>query len=255
MPARRLRLDGLLPAGARWPGCRPSSLCRGGGRGATCPRVRGKFMSLNRVRIVATSPGGRAHEFVAGVIRDYGHSVSACSQAVWTSLRSLCIKRKGKRGPDFTTGAGDALDEGLLQRLKEITFAGSSDGCEVAVQGLQSLRLSGRLEQLRYQFRDRPHTARSCVKNVLSYMAEGKALMEAMISGKDSFCKMVKHRRRFQALWKKRQSQDLEEFMNVVQNLAYEECHSDHKRALRLPASSLPLRRLVVIRFRMPVGS
>ena len=59
---------------------------------------------VNRVRIVVTSPEVRAHEFVAGVIRDYGHSISACSQAVWASLRSLCIKRKGKRGPDCIPG-------------------------------------------------------------------------------------------------------------------------------------------------------
>ena len=187
---------------------------------------------VNRVRIVVTGPEVQAHEFVAGVIRDYGHGVEQCADAVMASLRSLCVKRKGKRNPDGITGPGDALDEGLFKRLKEITFAGASDGAEVAIKGVQSLRLSGRLTKLRDQFRDRPHTTRSCVKNVLSYMAEGKALMEALISGKDSFCKMVRYRRRFQMLWKKRQSQDLDEFMNILQNLAYKECHFDHRQAL-----------------------
>ena len=141
----------------------------------------------------------------------------------------MCIKRKGKRNRDCVTGPGDALDEGLLQRLKEITFAGASDGAEVAIQGVRSLRLSGRLAKLLYQFRDRPHTTRSCVKNVLSYMTEGQELMEAMVSGKDSFCKVVRYRRRFQVLWKRHQEEDLDEFMNVVQNLAYKECRFDHR--------------------------
>ena len=110
---------------------------------------------------------------------------------------------------------------------------------------MQSLRLSGRLSKLRYQFRDRPHTTRSCVKNVFTYMAEGKELLEAMVSGKESFCKMVRFKRRFQALWKRRQAEDLEEFMNILQNLAYKECHFDHRQAIMLyppspPSSVLP---------------
>ena len=123
---------------------------------------------INRVRIVVINPEVRACEFVAGVIRDYGHGIDQCANAVWTSLRSLCVKRKGTRNRDCVTGPGDALDEGLLQRLKEITFAGASDGAEVAVQGVRSLRLSGRLAKLRYQFRDRPHTTRSWRRQALS---------------------------------------------------------------------------------------
>jgi hypothetical protein len=200
---------------------------------------------VNRVCVVVCVPEVRAHEFVAGVIRDYGHGVQHCANAIWESLRSLCVKLKGKRNRDNVTGPGDALNEGLLNRLQDITFAGASDGAEVAIQGVQSLRLSGRLSKLRYQFRDRPHTTRSCVKNVLAYMAEGKELLEAMVSGKESFCKMVRFKRRFQALWKGRQAEDLKEFMSILQNLAYKECHLDHRQAIMLyppspPSSVLP---------------
>ena len=156
-----------------------------------------------------------------------------------------CVKRQGSRHRDHVTGPGDALDEGLLKRLQEITFAGASDGAEVAIQGVQKLRHPSRLPNLRYQFRDRPHTTRSCVKNVLRYMAEGKDLLEALVSGKESFCKMVRFKRRFQALWKRRQAEDLDEFMNILQNLAYKECHFDHRQGSLLypsphPSSEIP---------------
>ena len=117
----------------------------------------------------------------------------------------------------------------MVQRLQDITFAGTSDGAEVAIQGVQQLRLSARLPNLRYQFRDRPHTSRSCVKNVLSYMEEGKDLLEALVTGKDSFCKQVRYRRRFQQIWKKRQRMDLDELVNILENLAYKECDFDHR--------------------------
>ena len=152
---------------------------------------------VNRVRVTVVVPQVAAHEFVASVIRDYGHGIKECADAAWKSLESMCTRRVGKRSANcMTIGEGDYIDQKLLKHVQDITSAGASDGAEVAVQGIQSSRLSARLPKLRYQFRDRPHTSRSCIKNVLSYMEEGKVLMEALVSGKDSFCKQVRHRRR-----------------------------------------------------------
>jgi hypothetical protein len=129
---------------------------------------------VNRVRVTVLVPEVAAHEFVASVIRDYGHGIQECADAAWKSLESMCTWRVGTRSATcMTTGEGDYIDQKLLKHVQDITFAGASDGAEVAVQGIQSLRLSARLPKLRYQFRDRPHTSRSCIRNVLSYM-EGK---------------------------------------------------------------------------------
>jgi hypothetical protein len=92
---------------------------------------------VNRVRIVVCSPKVKAHEFVAGVIRDFGHGINECADAAWESLKALCVKRVGKRGLDGVNGPADAACSQLLQRLQAITFAGSSDGAEVAIQGIQ----------------------------------------------------------------------------------------------------------------------
>ena len=189
---------------------------------------------VNRIRVVVCSPQVVAHEFIGGVVRDFGHGIDECADAAWESLKSLCMIRKGRRGPDQVKGPGDVLDVKLLERLQDITFAGSSDGAEVAIQGIQKLRLSARLPKLRYQFRDRPHTTRTCVKNTLSYMEEGQILLEALVSGKESFCKRVKFSRRFQQLWKKHQKADLGDFLAVLENLAYKECRFDHRFLLRL---------------------
>lgn len=182
-----------------------------------------------RVRIVVSFPRVEAHEFVAGLIRDYGHGVEEGANAAWACLEGLCTKRVGKRGPDGVHGPGDVTDAQLLRRLQDITFVGASDGCEVAILGIQSLRSADRLPRLRYQFRDRPHTTRSCVKNVLSYLAEGKDLLEAFVTGPHSFAKRARFSRRFQAIWKRRQLEDPEQLMNVLQDLSYKECRFDHR--------------------------
>ena len=172
---------------------------------------------------------------MAGVVRDFGHSIDECADAAWESLRALCVNRVGRRSFDGVHGPKDAACSQLLERLQAITFAGSSDGAEVAIQGLQKLRTSGRLPNLRYQFRDRPHTTRTCVKNTMSYMEEGQALLDALVSGQNSFCKRVKYSRRFQQLWKKRQqadrasSQHVDDFVQALENLSYKECRFDHR--------------------------
>ena len=190
---------------------------------------------VNRVRIVVSWPSVKAYEFVAGVVRDFGHGIDERADTAWESLKALCIKQVGKRGSDGVNGPEDEACNRLLETLQAITFAGSSDGAEVAIQGIQKLRTSGRLPNLRYQFRDRPHTTRTCVKNTLSYMEEGQELLEALVSGQNSFCKRVKFSRRFQQLWKKHQradavaSPDVEEFVQVLENLSYKECRFDHR--------------------------
>ena len=100
---------------------------------------------VNRVRIVVCIPEVRAHKFVARVIRDYGNGSGECADAVRMSLRALCERLREKRNADNITGSADVFNEDLFKKLQDITFAGASDGAEVAIKGVQHLCLSGRL--------------------------------------------------------------------------------------------------------------
>ena len=68
-----------------------------------------------------------------------------CADAVRMSLRALCERLREKRNADNITGSADVFNEDLFKKLQDITFAGASDGAEVAIKGVQHLCLSGRL--------------------------------------------------------------------------------------------------------------
>ena len=155
-----------------------------------------------RVRLVVSQPRVQAVEFVANVIRDFGYGIDDCASAVWKALTWLCTVQRGLRSSNH-----DHLDETLIAKVKQVTFCGSSDGCEVAIQGVQKLKNDGFLPNLRYQFRDRPHTTRTITKNVLHHMQGSKDLVAALITGKASFCKRAKHSRRFQRIWIRKQQE------------------------------------------------
>ena len=112
------------------------------------------------------------------------------------------------RGAARSQVVEDHVDEVLLERLKKITMVGATDGCAAPIKSVQLLR-ERHLPNLRYQFRDRPHTTRTCVKGVLKYMAEGRALLEALITNKGSFAKKARYSRRFQQIWVRKQVQAL----------------------------------------------
>ena len=178
-----------------------------------------------RVRLTMTRPHVFAKEFIADVARDYGHGIEECANSAWECLRHLAAARNGRHVP------GEALqyDEALVKKISEITFCGATDGCEVAVQGVQLLKTNGTLPRLRYQFRDRPHTTRTICKGVLKHMQEGRALMEALVSGPKSFCKRARYSHRFRAIWLRKQKSDAEDFFNALQHLSHSECRYDSR--------------------------
>ena len=186
-----------------------------------------------RARVSFVRPRVGSEDFFVGLVRDYGYSTEDSARAIYECLRSLCTVRRGRRKatsapggsgtqprtsgsqPEKTSGSqpeesshmvgpDDYVDEELLAHVVKITIAGASDGCPVALKAVQEVRRL-HLTNLRYQFRDRPHTTRTCQKGVLKYMNEGQALMSALISGKGSFAKRAKHSRRFQQIWLRKQ--------------------------------------------------
>ena len=157
-------------------------------------------------------PRPGSEDFFAGLVRDYGYMAEDSANAIYECLRILCTVRGGRRKVSaddpagLTTGPEDYVDEELLQRVVNMTVAGASDGCKVALNSVQEVQ-KRYLKNLRYQFRDRPHTTRTCQKGVLKYMNEGRQLMSALISGEKSFAKRCKHSRRFQQIWLRKQAE------------------------------------------------
>lgn len=169
-----------------------------------------------RARVSFLRPQVGSKEFLVGLVRDYGHQVEDSAKAIMDCFRLLCTVRRGRReaqggGETGETSVGrDYVDEELLKHVMEITFAGASDGCEVALQAVQLVKQRD-LTALRYQFRDRPHTSRTCMKGILKYMHAGQELLTALISGKGSFAKRATHSRRFQEIWTRKQVDALAE--------------------------------------------
>lgn len=142
-------------------------------------------------RATVTKPEVSASEFIVAVIRDFGFTAEENCEACLLCFKSLCTVRAGRRSA-APSQCEDYVDEELLAHIAKITFCGASDGCAVPIKAIQLLR-ERFLPHLRYQFRDRPHTTRTVVKGVLKYMAEGKILLEALITGKKSFAKRATH--------------------------------------------------------------
>jgi hypothetical protein len=101
----------------------------------------------------------------------------------------------------------------------------------VAINAIQMLCTDKRLPGLRYQWRDRPHTVRTCALTVHKIMrGERKIhLLELLITGQHSFCKRAKHSRRVQHIWKVVQREDMTDFLAVLEHLSYAEHRYDSR--------------------------
>ena len=122
-----------------------------------------------------------------------------------------------------------AYKEGLAKRLQAITYAGSTDGCSTVINAVQQLKNDGLLPNLRYQFRDRPHTTRTIIRLVFKVMLEGAKLREVLITGKKSFAKRACYSKRFALIWRLVQKEDPADIFNVFANLSYKEHRYDNR--------------------------
>jgi hypothetical protein len=157
-----------------------------------------------RVRLTVTTPLVESHEFLASVTRDFGYEIEDSADAAWACLTHLATPQRGRRDIHMRHGPGDKVDPKKLRRLQEITFQGCTDGCAVALQSVQLLKTSGRLPNLRYAFRDKPHTSRTVMSAVLKRLHHDRPshLLEMLITGKKSFCRRAKNSLRFRHVWK-----------------------------------------------------
>ena len=115
----------------------------------------------------------------------------------------------------------------MWDAVRRKIFCGATDGAAVAIKGVGLMAPD--LPALRYQFRDRPHTTRTCVKMSFEICPESHEMRERLITVKKSFARRVKQSRRFREIWIRKQKEDAGTLCNVTQDLGYAEARYDSR--------------------------
>ena len=176
-----------------------------------------------RIRVVWDKPCIGYAEFFGALLKDYGFDAEACRDATMEGLKRLCTKRSGCQ----LRGVQTEFDAVMWDAVRRNIFCGATDGAAVAMKGVRMM--ASDLPALRYQFRDRPHTTRTCMKMALEKCPESREMRERLITGKKSFARRVKHSRRFREIWIRKQKQDVDALWNVTQDLGYAEQRYDSR--------------------------
>jgi hypothetical protein len=176
-----------------------------------------------RIRVVWTQPRVGYTEFFGALLQDYGFDAEACRDVTLRGLQRLCTPRGGQQIKGFR----GELDVDLWEAVRRKIFCGATDGAAVALHGVRLLGPS--LPSLRYQFRDRPHTTRTCVKMAFTLCPESQDLRERLITGPNSFARRARASRRFREIWMRKQREDGSLFWNISQDLGYAEQRYDSR--------------------------
>ncbi len=186
---------------------------------------------LVRGRLVVTHPRVDWQEILLGVKTDFGFQGPDHAKATWDVFKSFCTVRRGRRIGAGMRGLADVVCPRLLAKAKEITFCAATDGLEPAKDGIQLLKSEGKLPNLRYQWRDRPHTTRSIIRMTFRMCPESEKLLEMLITGPRSFAKRACHSHRFRQIWLRKQQEDPAAFFSVLTDLSYAEKNFDNRSA------------------------
>ena len=176
-----------------------------------------------RIRVVWDTPCVGYAEFFGALLKDYGFDAEACCNATLEGLKRMCSKRSGCQ----FRGVHTELDATMWDAVRRKIFCGATDGAAVAIKSVGLMTPD--LPALRYQFRDRPHTTRTCVKMAYEMCPESQEMRERLITGKKSFARRVKHSRRFREIWLRKQNEDIDALWNVCQDVGYAEQRYDSR--------------------------
>ena len=126
-----------------------------------------------RIRVVWERPTVGCAEFFGALLKDYGFDAPSCCAANVEGFKRLCSNRV--RAPPQEGGGilaekdqvSDKLDEPLWDHVRRTVFCGATDGAAVALLSVRQMAADPNImPNLRYRFRDRPHTTRTCIKLV-----------------------------------------------------------------------------------------
>ena len=145
-------------------------------------------------------------EFFGALLTDYGFDAPDCSAANVAGFKRLCSNRVRAPKEEGDGIVGDhvsaQLDEPLWEHVRRTVFCGATDGAAVALLSIRQMAEPNIMPNLRYQFRDKPHTTRTCIKLAYNLCPESADLRTRLITGEKSFARRAKRSRRFQQLWK-----------------------------------------------------
>ena len=182
-----------------------------------------------RIRVVWTSPAVGCCEFFGALLKDYGFDAEQCRDATIAGLRRLCAKRVRGSAEDGLRHPPQAeLDQPLWDEVRQKIFCGATDGAAVALKGV-SLMAAETCPNLRYQFRDRPHTTRTVQKMAFELCPESKEVRCRLITGKHSFARRAKNSRRFREIWLRKQAEEPNALWAVCQDLGFAEQRYDSR--------------------------
>ena len=141
-------------------------------------------------------------------MKDYGFDAEECRDASLEGLKRMGSKRgRPEQGVKPTLARPMQLDEALWEEVRQKIFCGATDGAAVALKGV-ALMKAEMCPNLRYQFRDRPHTTRTIQKMTFEMCPESAEMCRRLIAGKQSFARRAKNSRRFAEVWKRKQAED-----------------------------------------------
>ena len=176
-----------------------------------------------RIRVVWDTPCIGYAEFCGALLKDYGFDAESCRDASLQGLKRMCCKRSGCQLRNTQT----EFDAAMWDDVRRKIFCGATDGAAVAIKGVGLMAPD--LPALRYQFRDRPHTTRTCVKMSFEMCPDSHEMRERLITGKKSFARRVKQSRRFRETWIRKHKEDAGALWNVTQDLGYAEARYDSR--------------------------
>ena len=103
------------------------------------------------------------------------------------------MKRQGRRDASGIAGLNDQIDEELKHKIRKKIFCCCSDGAEVMVHAIQTLKIGGHLPSLRFQFRDAAHNTKCVGTNDEKHANADNEIKELLITGEASFVKRIRY--------------------------------------------------------------
>ena len=183
-----------------------------------------------RIRVVWEKPKVGCMEFFGALLKDYGFDAASCSAANIEGFKRLCSNRIRVPADGAVGGKVSAqLDEPLWEHVRKTVFCGATDGAAVALLGMRQMGEQNIMPNLRYQFRDKPHTTRTCIRLAYNLCPESADLRHRLISGEKSFARRAKRSRRFQQIWKQKQLDEPDALWNVLTDLGHAEQRYDSR--------------------------
>ncbi len=187
---------------------------------------------VTRLKLVSAMPKIRVRHCLGGVIKSLPADVPGAADKIMQALEDACFVRTGKRSHcKSSSGPLDGTDEVAWAKLKSIVFSGASDGASTMLDAVQKIKIEKKLPRLRYQFRDVPHTVRTCVKGTVKHCILGNEVVEVLISGPGSFCKRIKYCPAMKAAWVAVQLEDAvtEDMFTIFVEIGYGEHRFDSR--------------------------